>query len=107
MTLILALFYWLKPSTVAVQGSLWGISVSPWYDSTWEAERERVIHVSAALETDVLPGAGIARWWCVGLAVLLDAVSWVRSSSGENLSGRGDFSLGPPPMPLKKNPSFG
>ena len=25
-------------------------------------------------------GAGIARWWCVGLIVLLDAASWVRSS---------------------------
>ena len=31
---------------------------------------------------------------CVGLAVLLDVASWVRSSSGENFSGRGDFSLG-------------
>ena len=27
---------------------------------------------------------GIARWWCVRLAVLLDAASWVRSSSEEN-----------------------
>ena len=32
-------------------------------------------------------GARIARWWCAGLAVLLDAVLWVRSSSEENLSG--------------------
>ena len=39
-------------------------------------------------------GAGIACWWCVRLAVLLDAASWVQSSSGENFSGRGDFSLG-------------
>ena len=30
-------------------------------------------------------GAGIARWWCVGLALLLDEASWVRSSSGENV----------------------
>ena len=30
----------------------------------------------------------------VGLAVLRDAVSWVRPSSEENYSGRGDFSLG-------------
>ena len=42
-----------------------------------EKERERV--------------AGIAHWLCFGLAVLLDATSWVRSSSGENFSGRGDF----------------
>ena len=35
-----------------------------------------------------------AHWKCVGLAVLLDAESWVRSSSGENFSGRGNFSLG-------------
>ena len=39
-------------------------------------------------------GAGIARWWCVGLAVLLDAASWVRSSSEENFSNKWDFSLG-------------
>ena len=37
--------------------------------------------------------AGIAHWQCVGLAVLLDAVSWVQSSS-ESISGTGDFSLG-------------
>ena len=43
---------------------------------------------------DALQGAGIARWWCVGLANLLDAASWVRSSSGENFSGRKDFPLG-------------
>ena len=39
-------------------------------------------------------GGGIARWFCVGLASLLDAASWVRYSSGEIFSGRGDFSLG-------------
>ena len=39
-------------------------------------------------------GAGIAHWLCVGLAVLLDAALWVQSSSGENFSGRGNFSLG-------------
>ena len=33
-------------------------------------------------------------WQCVGIAVLLHAASWVRSSSGENFSGREDFSLG-------------
>ena len=27
---------------------------------------------------------GIARWQCVGLTVLFDAVSWVPSSSDEN-----------------------
>ena len=58
-------------------------------------------------------GAGIARWWCVELAVLLDAASWVPSSSGEIFSRRGDFSFGvnmasdsirpPPPPPTKKN----
>ena len=37
--------------------------------------------------------AGIAQWSCVGLAILLVAVSLVRSSSEENFSGRGDFSL--------------
>ena len=41
-----------------------------------------------------LLGAGIALWLCVGLAVLLDAVSWVRSSSEIFFSGRGDLSLG-------------
>ena len=35
-----------------------------------------------------------ACWSCVGLAVLHDVVSWVRFSSEENFSGRGDFSLG-------------
>ena len=30
--------------------------------------------------------AGITLWWYVGLAVLLEAVSWVRSSSGENFN---------------------
>ena len=35
-------------------------------------------------------GAGIAHW----LAVLLNEASWVRSSSEEKFSGRGDFSLG-------------
>ena len=39
-------------------------------------------------------GAGIAHWLCLGLAVLRDAASWVPSSSEENFSGRGDFSLG-------------
>ena len=44
-------------------------------------------------------GAGIARWSCIWLAVLLDAASLVRSSSAGIfffffLSGRGDFSLG-------------
>ena len=39
-------------------------------------------------------GGGIAHWQWVGLTVLLDAASWVQSSSGENFSGRGDFSLG-------------
>ena len=38
--------------------------------------------------------AGTARWWCVGLAVLLDAASWVPSSFDENFSVRGDFALG-------------
>ena len=39
-------------------------------------------------------GDGIARWLYAGLAVLLDAASWVPSSSGEIFFGRGDFSLG-------------
>ena len=39
-------------------------------------------------------GARITRWWCVGLAVLFDAVSCVQYLSGEDFSGRGDFSLG-------------
>ena len=39
-------------------------------------------------------GAGMAHWLCVGLAVLLDAASWVRSPSEEKFSSRGDFSLG-------------
>ena len=44
---------------------------------------------------DRSPGAGIARWYYVGLAVLLNAVSRVRYSYGENFSCRGDFfSLG-------------
>ena len=30
---------------------------------------------------------------CIGLAVLLDAVSWAPSSSEENFSSRGDSSL--------------
>ena len=38
-------------------------------------------------------GAGIAQL-VVGPDVLLDAVSWVRSSSEEIFSGRGDFSIG-------------
>ena len=37
--------------------------------------------------------AGIACWLCVGLAVLRDAASQVRSSSGENFSSLEDFSL--------------
>ena len=41
-------------------------------------------------------GAGTACWYCFGFAVLLDAASWVQSSSEseENFSGRGDFYLG-------------
>ena len=40
-------------------------------------------------------GAGIAQLVvCLARFVLLDAASWVRSSSEENLSGSGDFSLG-------------
>ena len=39
-------------------------------------------------------GAGVARWKCIWLAVLLDAESWVWSSSGENFSGWGNFSFG-------------
>ena len=39
-------------------------------------------------------GAGIACWRCVGLAVLLDAASWVQYSSGEYFYSRGDFPLG-------------
>ena len=38
-------------------------------------------------------GARIAHWYCVGLAVLLDAASWVRSSSGENFYAKGSFLL--------------
>ena len=41
-----------------------------------------------------LTGARIACSLCVGLTFLLDAVSWVRSSSEEKFSDRGDFSLG-------------
>ena len=51
------------------------------------------------------PRAGIARWLCVGLAVLLDAVSWIRYSSEENFSGGGDFTpvinIGSDSIPLK------
>ena len=36
----------------------------------------------------------MACWKCVGLTVLFDAASWVRFSSEENVSSRGDFSLG-------------
>ena len=39
-------------------------------------------------------GAGIARWLCVGLALLFDAESLVRSSSEEIFTGGGHFSLG-------------
>ena len=35
----------------------------------------------------------MSRWLCGGLAVQLDAGSWVRSSE-DNFSGRGDFSIG-------------
>ena len=52
-----------------------------------------IIFVLETISFKHLHGAGIAHWLCVGLAVLLDAASWVRSSSGENFSGRGDFSL--------------
>ena len=38
-----------------------------------------------------VPGVGIAQWKCVGLPVLRDAASWVRSSSEESFSSRGDF----------------
>ena len=38
-------------------------------------------------------GLGIAQWQCVGLTVLLEAVSWVRSSSEEKFYSRMDFSL--------------
>ena len=30
--------------------------------------------------------AGVALWWCVEFAVLLDVVAYVPSSSGENFS---------------------
>ena len=38
--------------------------------------------------------AGVAGWLSIGLTVLLNAASWVPSSSKENFSGRGDFFLG-------------
>ena len=40
-------------------------------------------------ELDVKMGAGIAHWWCVGLAVLLE-----RCHGFDPPSGKGDFSLG-------------
>ena len=67
--------------------------------------RSKVRHLSlAVLYHSKLHGTGIARWWCVGLAVLLDAVSWVRYSSEIFFLVEGIFSLGvnmgfdPPPQ---------
>ena len=42
-------------------------------------------------EVCTLSGAAIAHWQYVGLAVLLDAASWIQFSSEENFSDRGDF----------------
>ena len=71
----------------------------------WQGEHWQVSHYSINVQVTgttrppkagfhPFTEAGIAPWWCVGLTVLLDAASWVRSSSEENCSRRGDFPLG-------------
>ena len=72
--------------SVAVFNLLFGNQCLSVQSVVWEGmncHNHWVVHV----------GAGIARWQCVGLAVMLDVPLWVRSSSEENFPSRGDFSL--------------
>ena len=56
------------------------------------SSRSKILRKVHQHRTDA--GARIAQLVVCWLAVLLDAASWVRSSSEENFSGRGDFPLG-------------